>query len=87
MPHTYILKSLKDFGYYVGSARDLDDRLTRHQEGRSRPTKTRRPLQLVYKKWFKTYVEAYRFERYIKKQKSKKFIEKLIKENKERQKS
>ena len=82
MSHTYILKSLKDFGYYVGSTRDLADRLPRHFEGRSKATRARTPLELVYKKWFKTYVEAYRFEKYIKKQKSKKFIEDLINKKK-----
>jgi len=55
-----------------------EDRLKRHLAGRSKTTKYLRPLQSVYLKKFETYAEAYKFELYIKKQKSKKFIEKLI---------
>jgi putative endonuclease len=81
MAFTYIIKSLKDFGYYIGSARNLDDRLKRHFGGRSRATKFRLPLKLVFKKKFETYKEAYKLEQYFKKQKSKKFIEEFIKKN------
>ena len=78
MASVYILFSLRDGGYYVGSCRDLTDRLPRHFEGRSRATRYRLPLKLVYTKEFSTFTEAYKFERHIKKQKSKKFIEVLI---------
>jgi putative endonuclease len=81
MACTYILQSLKNGRYYVGSTRNSDDRLKRHFTGRSKATKYLRPLQLVYFKKFKTYKEAHQFEFYIKKQKSKKFIENLIKKN------
>ncbi len=81
MAFTYILKSLKDFGYYIGSTSDLDDRLKRHLGGRSRATKHRLPFQLVFKRRFNTYKEAYKLEQHLKKQKSKKFIEEFIKKN------
>ncbi|MBU4452853.1 GIY-YIG nuclease family protein [Candidatus Parcubacteria bacterium] len=82
MPFVYILKSARDNGFYVGSTRNLDDRLKRHLNGRSKSTKNRLPLELIYKKEFSNYSEAYQFEMHIKKQKSKKFIENLIKDNK-----
>ena len=75
----YILKSLKDDGYYTGSTADINDRIKRHREGRSKSTKYRLPLKLVYKKSFSTRSGAVIFEKEIKKQKSKKHIEKIIK--------
>lgn len=75
---TYILKSLKDFGYYIGSTRNLEDRIARHFNGRSRATRGRLPLILVYKKEFDNYNDAYQLELWLKKQKSKKFIERFI---------
>jgi putative endonuclease len=84
MAYTYILQSLKNGRYYIGSTRNLNDRLKRHLDGRSKATKYLQPLQLVYLRKFETYKEAYQFEFYIKKQKSKKFIENLIKENLEK---
>jgi putative endonuclease len=74
----YILYSEKDKGYYVGSTRNLEDRIKRHLEGRSLPTKGRLPLKLVYKEIFPSYSDAAKREIYIKKQKSKKFIERVI---------
>ena len=44
MPYyAYILCSLKDNTYYVGSTRDLTERLERHNQGRSTYTKAKRP--------------------------------------------
>jgi putative endonuclease len=75
----YILKSLKDYGYYVGSTANLEERLKRHNQGRSAATKSRRPWELVYSKRFKSKNEAIKLEYYIKKQKSSKFIKEFIK--------
>ena len=42
MPYyVYILQSEKDGTYYIGSTQDLDERLKRHNEGRSKYTKTK----------------------------------------------
>jgi len=77
----YILESLKDYGYYTGSTSNLDDRLERHYSGRSKATKARLPLELVYKKGFQKKSEALRFERYIKRRKSKQYIAHLIRDH------
>ena len=55
MFYVYILKSSKDNKCYIGSTRDLKNRLRLHQEGKIYSTKSRRPLVLVY-------YEAYRVE-------------------------
>jgi len=44
----YILKSKKDFKYYVGSTNDVKRRLEYHNSGRQRSTKYRIPFELVY---------------------------------------
>ena len=44
----YILESLKDGTYYVGSTNHLSDRVERHNQGRSKYTKNRGPWVVVY---------------------------------------
>jgi putative endonuclease len=56
----------------------MDDRLLRHNSGRSKYTKFGVPWQLVYLEEFKNKTEAYRRELEIKKKKSRNYIERLI---------
>ena len=78
MPATYILFSETCNQYYVGSTQNIDDRLKRHNSGRSTFTKRGIPWKLVYQKQYLTKSEAYQAELYIKSQKSRKYIEDLI---------
>ncbi len=78
MFYNYILFSEKLNIYYVGSTGNLEDRLKRHNTGRSNFTKRGIPWKLVYQKQYLTKSEAYKAELYIKSQKSKKYIENLI---------
>ena len=48
MFYTYILLTA-DGSYYIGSTSNLKDRLTRHEKGECRYTKSRLPVMLVYK--------------------------------------
>ncbi len=79
MFYVYILRSLKDGSYYVGSTSNLEKRINRHNRGHSISTKGKNPLVLVYKKEYKLRSEAIREERRIKSQKSRIYIENLIK--------
>ena len=54
----YILKSEKNGKFYVGSTKNLKDRLNRHFTGRVRTTKDWRPLKLVFYKPYPTFREA-----------------------------
>ena len=74
----YILFSEKLNKYYVGSTPDLDRRITEHNRGKERFTKTGVPWVLVYKEIFEELKEARKRESYIKKMKSRTFIENLI---------
>ncbi len=74
----YILYSGSRDRYYVGSTGDLEDRLRRHNEGRSQYTRSGAPWELVHSEGFATRSEAYQRERFIKKKKSRAYIESLI---------
>lgn len=74
----YILKSLKDGRYYVGSTIDLERRLRQHNAGQQAATRYRRPLQLIYAEKCPDEAAARRREYEIKKQKSRRYLETLI---------
>ena len=74
----YILYSLKLNKYYVGSTTDIERRLEEHNRGKEKFTKTGSPWRLVYKEEFGELRQARQREYYIKKMKSRKFIEDLI---------
>ncbi|MBW2172667.1 MAG: GIY-YIG nuclease family protein [Deltaproteobacteria bacterium] len=73
----YILKSLKDDTYYVGSTQNLASRLERHNQGGSRYTRNKIPWQLVYYEEHSNRSSAMAREREIKKRKSRAYIESL----------
>ena len=75
----YILQSQKDGTYYVGSTQNLDSRLERHNQGRSKYTKHKRPWDLVYSEEFSDRSSAMKREKEIKSRKSRAFIEELVK--------
>ena len=76
--YCYILYSLKLNKYYVGSTTDLDRRVKEHNRGKEKFTATGTPWTLVYKEQFEAIIEARHREYYIKRMKSRKFIESLI---------
>ena len=79
MPYfVYIIESFKDGSYYVGSTQNLNDRIARHNQGRSKYTKTKRPWNLIYSEEHPDRSSAVRREEQIKRRKSKDFIETLV---------
>ena len=66
MFHAYVLKSLKDGKYYYGHAADLKIRLSEHNRGKVRSTKSRIPFILHYYETFKTKSEAAKREAFFK---------------------
>ncbi|WP_044046310.1 GIY-YIG nuclease family protein [Niabella soli] len=74
----YILQSKKDRSFYVGQCNDLDRRMSKHFDGFSKYTASKRPLSLVYFEVFLSRSEAIKRERQIKKTKSRKYILQLI---------
>ena len=76
--YVYVLQSLKDFSFYIGQCDDLDKRMSKHFDGFSKYTASKRPLRLVYFEVLNSRSEAIKREKAIKNQKSKKVIEQLI---------
>ncbi|MBL7175278.1 MAG: GIY-YIG nuclease family protein [Desulfobacteraceae bacterium] len=80
MPYfVYILRSQKDGSYYIGSTQDLDERLERHNQGRSKYTKSKRPWNLMYYEEYPDRSDAVKRENQIKRRKDKDYIESLVK--------
>jgi putative endonuclease len=77
--HVYILYSATLNKYYIGHTRQLDDRLFRHTNSGSKSTKAANDWQLLYSETYPTRSDAMKRESYIKKQKSRQFIESLLK--------
>jgi putative endonuclease len=76
--HCYILFSTKLNKYYVGSTSDMERRLTDHNRGKEKFTRTGMPWELVYAEPFEELAMARRRELEIKKKKSRIYIEQLI---------
>ena len=61
----------------MGSTPDIDRRITDHNRGKEKFTRTGIPWNLVYQEYFENLPDARRRESFIKKMKSRKFIESL----------
>jgi putative endonuclease len=75
---TYILYSPSVDKYYIGQTSNIENRLLHHNKGSNKYTKRGLPWKLVYSKCFENKTEAIKFENYIKRMKSRKYIESLI---------
>ncbi|MDD3787102.1 MAG: GIY-YIG nuclease family protein [Petrimonas sp.] len=74
----YILQSEKTGKFYIGSTGNLEDRLLRHNSGRSKSTKADLPWKLLYTETFLSRSEAMRRESEIKRWKSHEKIVRLV---------
>ncbi|HAF29172.1 MAG TPA: excinuclease ABC subunit C [Bacteroidales bacterium] len=74
----YILYSQKRDRYYVGYTSDVNSRIVKHNSGATTSTKSGIPWSLVYIEEYQEKSEAIRREKAIKKKKSRKYIEDLI---------
>ena len=81
MCYLYILYSESIDRYYIGITIELETRLARHNRGGSKSTKRGVPWKLMHTELFSTKGEAMKRESYLKRQKSRKLLEKIIQEN------
>jgi putative endonuclease len=79
--YLYVLQSQKNGKYYVGITKDVESRVNQHNRGAGKSTKSGKPWNLLYTEEFRSSSEASKRERYIKDQKSRLYIENLIKTN------
>ena len=66
MHFVYILRSKVDDKFYVGMTQNLKERVAVHNAGRVRPTKARRPFELIYAESYATRQEARAREKFLK---------------------
>ena len=78
MYFVYILKSLKDSGYYIGQTDNLELRIEKHNNGQVRSTKNRTPFVLIKKELFKSRGEARKRENYLKRLKGGNEFKKIV---------
>ena len=82
MHYFYIIYSIKLDRYYYGSSHDPEIRLILHNEGATPSTKNGIPWELVYVESYPEKSLAIKREKEIKRIKSRKFVEQLIKSKK-----
>jgi len=80
MAYVYILQSQINARYYIGSTNDFSRRIDEHNQGKSAYTKLTRPFDLVFSKKYLTLKEARQVEYKLKKLKSRKIIEMIVKD-------
>jgi len=79
MPYfVYILESERDGSYYIGYTNNLEERLDRHNHGRSQYTKAKVPWKLIHHEPFESRSEAMKREREIKGKKNREYIVSLV---------
>ncbi len=70
----YVLKSNKDQKFYIGSTRNLENRVNSHNKGKVRSTKARRPLALVHKEEHDSITSARQRENFLKSGQGRKWL-------------
>ena len=78
MANVYILESLRDGRYYIGSTIDLETRLKHHLGGHTPSTKRFGEIKLVFSQQYDSLREARIIEKRLKKLKRKDYIKKII---------
>ena len=78
MYFVYILKSIKDHKYYIGSTSDIHARLNYHNSGKQRSTRHRIPFELVYQEEYSDRKQAEKREREIKSYKGGEAFKRLL---------
>lgn len=78
MVYVYILKSLRDNGFYIGICKNLKERLEKHNKGGARSTKARRPFKLLFSEEYSNYLRAREREKELKSYKGGVKFKKLI---------
>jgi putative endonuclease len=78
MYFVYIIQSDLDHSFYIGFSENVENRLREHNLGSTNYTATKRPWKLVYFERFNNKSDALKREIFLKKQRNKKFYQKLI---------
>ncbi len=74
----YIIQSQKDASFYIGYTSDIEQRIQKHNKATTGYSSRKAPWKLVYFEECEDKTAAIKRERFIKNQKSKEFILRLI---------
>jgi len=74
----YVLRSIKDSGFYTGFTINLEERLKLHNSGNVRSTKFRRPFEIVYFEACLNEKDALHREKYLKTTYGKRYLKNRI---------
>ena len=66
MYYCYIIQSLKDKTFYIGSTTNLRERLRQHNNKEAKYSSTKAPFKLVWYGAFENKLKTQEFERYLK---------------------
>ena len=80
--YVYIIQSLRNGRYYIGSTCDLDRRLEEHNRKKSKYTAESGPWKLIFSQEFEKLTSARKVEFWLKRQKDADFIRRIISEGK-----
>jgi len=78
--YVYVLRSLRDERWYIGSTNDLRNRLRLHNSGAVSSTSPRRPFELVFYEAYPDEYDAKRREAYFKTSKGKSSLKVMLAE-------
>ena len=78
--YVYVLRSLHDGRFYVGSTRDLKKRIQLHNAGAIASTRPRRPFELVFYEAYRNEYDARRRESYFKTAKGRTALRTMLRE-------
>ena len=78
MYYIYILQSEIDSSFYIGYTENPNERLHKHNTAKSGYTSRKQPWTLKYSEQFESKTDALKREKFLKRQKSRKFYQKLI---------
>lgn len=76
--YVYVLRSLKDNQFYIGSTNNLKRRFAQHLRGENISTAKRRPLELLYFEGHRSKEDALRREKYFKTTKGKVTLRQIL---------
>jgi len=81
MFYVYLLKSLKTSKSYVGfTEKEVKERLTEHNKGKNKFTKTNIPLKLVYYESYFCKIDALHREKFLKSGIGNKLVKIILRE-------
>ena len=64
--YVYIIQSLKDASYYIGVTVNLKRRISEHNNGSAKYSKSKMPYRLIWFSGFRNKIKALAFEKYLK---------------------